>query len=179
MAKTLHVTGFAELEKRFRALPDKFQRKTATRMTRAAATVVRDDARVTTLFKDRTGALRRNITIRKSKKNQDRDKVIYIIGVEHGKTREVVNGKVTYKNRWGKVVTRRATKREKRGEDPFYWRFVELGFTAVGTKRDGSGHKVAGKRFLTQALPEASQEAIRAMQNAFNDSIRQGELTGP
>ena len=111
--------------------------------------------------------------------NQDRDKVIYIIGVEHGKTREVINGKVTYKNRWGKVVTRRATKREKRGEDPFYWRFVELGFTAVGTKRDGSGHKVAGKRFLTQALPEASQEAIRAMQNAFNDSIRQGELTGP
>ena len=114
MANTLHVTGFAELEKRFRALPDKFQRKTATRMTRAAATVVRDDARVTTLFKDRTGALRRNITIRKSKKNQDRDKVIYIIGVEHGKTREVINGKVTYKTAGGR--SSRGARRSARSE---------------------------------------------------------------
>jgi hypothetical protein len=103
--------------------------------------------------------------------------VQYIVGVEHGRVRPIVEGRVTVKNRWGKLVTRRASKREKRGDDPFYFRFQELGFRAVGTRRGGPGRKIPGRRFLTNALPLAKDRAITKMREVLRAGLEAGEAS--
>lgn len=169
------ITGFAELQAKLNALPDRLQKRVLSKAVRAAALVVRDTAK--TLAPIRTGELRRDVVVRSSRKNRKTADVQFIVGVEHGAIRPVVDNRVTVKNKYGKLVKRRATAREKRGGDPFYFRFQELGFRAVGTRRRGQGRKIAGKRFLTNALPLAQDRAIAKMREVLAQGIQSGEAT--
>lgn len=175
MAVETKVSGFADMERRLRELPDKFAKRILAKAVRAGAVVIQKE--VIALAPRGKGVLARNVVVRPSKKDFKTADSQFIVGVVHGRTAKVnAEGKVTVRNRWGKMVTRRATRREKAGEDPFYFRFQELGFRAVGTHRGGPGHKIAGRRFMTQALPRAASRAIEAVRATLAAAIEAGEL---
>lgn len=126
------------------------EKKTARAAANAAAQVVRKQAIVNakTTTTERTGALLRNIVVKRNRPKPGEER--YHIGVR--------NGAALYRGK-----TPRATKGFKRGargglvlrreNDPFYWRFLELG-TKTGVKK---------REFIKKALRMRSQDAVNKM----------------
>lgn len=169
MAKVFQVRGFRELEQAMKEFPLKLQRRAVTRAVRQAALVVAAEVRREAPRK--TGALRRAVSIRKVRYP---DGVKFIIGIETGSVRNVRDGQNLVWRRVGsslKARRRKATMREKRGEDPFYYRFQEAGFTAVGTHRGGPGRKIPGRAFLARSLQRTSASAIERMRVELSEQI--------
>jgi hypothetical protein len=131
-----------------------------------------------------TGAIKRNIQQKMGKIRGN--SISAFIGVEAGKVpKPNAEGKVTFKTRRGAVKSRKVSAREKRGEDPFYYKFQELGFTAVGrrkarsgaSKRRGSatvGREIAGKFFLRNALENNTDQVLNAFVRATKERIERG-----
>lgn len=168
MPERLEVKGLREIEAALKGFTPALQKRAIRQALGAGARVVRDAARANAPV--RTGVLKRNIQAVVGKINPAKGIQNAYIGEETGKVGPVnAAGKVEFKRR-GKLRLRAQTRREKRGEDPYYYRFQEIGFTAVGRRkarsgaakrRGGSatGTKVPGKRFLTRAF-EANVGAI-------------------
>ena len=161
MPERLEVKGLRELEAALKGFTPALQKRSIRQALGAGGRVVRDAARARAPV--RSGVLRRNIQVVVGKINPGKGIQNAYIGIETGKVGQVTaEGKVAFKRR-GKARFRAQTRREKRGEDPFYYRFQELGFTAVGrrkarsgaSKRRGGetvGRKIPGLRFLTKAF---------------------------
>lgn len=172
MAST-HVQGVQDLKKALRALPANVERKAVRGAIRQGAELLRRTAK--TLAPRRSegnrsggivqpaGTLRRNI--QKKKLRTVRGRLTYIIGVETGKTITLKGtGKVAFQSR-GKLRTRKATRRERRREDPFYYRFVELGFTHTG------GGRVPARSFLKAALDRDGDRAVKLIDSKLRAFI--------
>lgn len=181
MAERLQVKGLRELEAALKNFTPRLQKRGIRQALYAGAQVIRKAAAAKAPV--RTGVLKRNVRAVVRKINPRIGMQSAYVGVETGKVPEAnAAGKVEFKRK-GKIKLRSLTKREKRGEDPYYYRFQELGFTAVGRRkarsgaakrRGGSatGTKVPGKRFLTNSLPQNASAAIekfRATLAAFID----------
>lgn len=181
MAET-KVKGLPELRKALAALPGTIQRRALRAGLSAAGRVVRDKARAAAPVK--SGALKRNIQFKMGKIRGN--SISVLIGVEAGPVPvPTPEGRVTFKNRRGVTKSRKLTAREKRGDDPYYYRFQEAGFTAVGrrkarsgaSKRRGGatqGTKVPGKWFLRNALENNKKPVEDAFIAASKERIERG-----
>jgi HK97 gp10 family phage protein len=168
MAST-RVQGVADLKRALGELPGKVERKAIRGAIRQGAELLRKSAVALAPIRtegtrsggvvQRPGSLRRNI--QKKKLRQKRGRVAYIIGVETGKVITLKGtGKVAFQSR-GRLRTRKATKRERRGDDPFYYRFVELGFTHRG------GGAVPPRSFLKRALDRDDKRAEALIESSL------------
>lgn len=135
-----------EVTKRLKAVAPKLQKRAVSSALRAGARVVVKQAKANAPVD--TGALKRNIIAKAgSKKYTKAGQVRVIIGVRHGRAGK--NKKSAY---------------ARRGEDPFYFRFQELGYLATGRKKarkQSNARRVPGKRFLSRALEQQSGPALR------------------
>ena len=160
-----HVRGVPDLKKALLELPAKVERKAVRGAIRDGAELLRKSAIALAPVRAQgnrsggvvqpAGSLRRNI--QKKKLRQVRGRLVYIIGVETGKTITLKGtGKVAFQSR-GKLRIRKATRRERRREAPFYYRFVELGFTHTG------GGKIPARSFLKAALDRSGNRAVEVI----------------
>ena len=171
------LEGYEDVVRSMRALPEKLQRKVLRKGLRAGAAVLRADARANAP-KD-TGALKRNIIVENTSPKGSLVKLIssFAVGVESGKVGAITGGKI--KGKGGK--TRNATRREKAGEDPYYWIWQEKGFRAVG-RAEGKGRigrervrsggtPVPGKHFIENALKHNQTRILLAIRNKLKTEI--------
>ena len=152
-----YVSGLPELKAAMHDLPRKIMVRAVRKAIVKGAQTVVVEARRRAPTRPGSGVLRRYITKKMTKVRNNR--ITALVGVETGKATLNKEGThVTFKTR-GKYKTRRATKREKAGDDPYYYRFQEVGFTAVGTRRGGGGRWIEGKHYLSGAL-DAKQDLV-------------------
>jgi predicted ribosome-associated RNA-binding protein Tma20 len=177
MASTaIGVKGFAELERELKTFAERFQLRSLNLATAASARAIAKEAKA--LAPERTGAIKRNIRIKRLKPRKV--STYYIVGVDHGAVPILNEGAAVYFDKYKKrMVTRRATKRELRGEDPYYYQWQEQGFHAVGRssrkarKRSGNpGRWVEGKHFLRDSIAHAHGMAIDVMRAKLAAEIR-------
>lgn len=95
------VEGLSELREAMLKLPQALQAGPLRRAVSAAAKVVQDEARLNAPVDD--GVLKRAIYRARDKENSSRVQEGYIVGVRYGR------------------------RYRKRGQDAWYWRFVEFG----------------------------------------------------
>lgn len=179
------VKGLAELRQTLLKFPAKIQRRALDKAMAAGARVVVAAAKRNAPVD--TGAIKRNIVAKKGpKRYQAGADSRYIVGVRHGKTN---TNATTAGGR-----TRKVSAYDKRGEDPYYWRFQELGFTAVGRRakrirvvaRDrrgrfrylgnaantrAKGRKIPGTKFLTRAFESVSAAATEKIRSVLAQEI--------
>lgn len=164
------VRGLPELKKALKDLPGTVQRRGIRAGLNAASRLVRDKARATAPV--RTGALKRNIQAKLGRIRGN--SISAYVGVEAGKVPEAdESGRVKFKTRRG-VKSRKLSARERRGEDPFYYKFQERGFTAVGRRKGGTGKKIPGKHFLRSALENNESDVVEAFTKASRERIERG-----
>lgn len=160
------VEGLKEINDRLTQLPNKLAKKVINKAMRAGARIIRDRAKALTPV--RTGALKRNIVSKRGLRRYDDGlEARLIIGVRHGKVRDAPT---TYITKPGKKKVRKLTAYDKRKQDPYYFRFQELGYT----QRDGT--KVEGKKFLQNALDQSGQRAINKVRDVARSEIEKGVL---
>lgn len=183
------VAGLAELRKTLLTLPTKIQRRALNKAMAAGARVVAAQAKQTAPVRSTgkrsggvitaPGALKRNIVSKKgARKYEMGADSRFIIGVRHGRIN--TNAK-TVSGRKGKV-----TAYDKRGQDPFYFRFQELGFTAVGRRKQATagekhrrkfnkatyGKRIPGKHFLERALETSASTATEKVRSTLAAEIQ-------
>jgi len=183
------VKGLRELDRNLKTLPDKIQRRTLNTALVAGARVVIKAAQARAPSK--TGATKRNIASRKGK-YKTRLAARRVIGVVHGKLVkrgivEAVLGETRVIGKNGKSRYRKLTKRERNREDPFYWRFQELGYTAVGRRKARGragrairrlrGKWIPGRPFLTPALENNVPRIIEAERKSLVRSLKRLKVT--
>lgn len=169
----IQVQGLAELRRALLAYPKKIQKRALDKAMAAGARVVAAQARANAPVA--TGAVRKNIVAKRGqRKYQGSADSYFIVGVRHGKTNTNPVG------RGGRKRT--VTAYDKRGQDPFYWRFQELGYTAVGSRPALSGAKkrrrvrptgryIPGKFFMTRALTASSGAALEKIRAVLEQEI--------
>lgn len=160
----VRILGLRELEKAMREFPPRLQRQWIGRAVSAGASVIRKNvAGIARAEAFDSGALARNVRAKRGKRPR-RSVVRYMIGVEHGKVRPITNGMVA--GRRGKL--RKASRREKAGEDPFYYGMVEVGH------KDRAGGQVPGVRYMTRGFAQAGAGAVEALRQSLAKSIERG-----
>ncbi len=154
------LEGYDRLLSSMRSLPEKLQRQVIRKSIRAGASSMRKTARANA--PKRSGALDRNIIVASSSPKGKLGKVIssYAVGVDSGKVGAVVDGRVATSR--GK--SRKATRREKAGEDPFYWVWQETGY-------QNGPKKVPGKKFLEKALKMNQDKTFNAVRIKLKQEI--------
>ena len=170
---TVRVEGLAELEARLKAFPAKLQRRALNAAMRAGAREVVKE--VKSRAPVATGALRRNVVTKRGRASLDRGLAArQIVGVRHGKVR---TRETKYKTKSGATRTNRLTAYDKRGDNPFYFRFQEQGYTAVGRRKAANrsergnrkagnpsyGRLIPGKKFLAGCLAAAGPRALNTI----------------
>lgn len=174
--------GLADVKRALSDLPGSLMRGAIRSGLNAAARVVRNSARASAPVS--TGAIKRNIQQKMGKIRGN--SISAFVGVEAGKVpKPSAEGRVTFKNRRGKQKSRALSAREKRGEDPYYYKFQETGFTAVGrrkarsgaSKRRGgatAGRKIPGKFFLRSALENNESAVVDAFVRVAKERAERG-----
>jgi len=156
MADGLKVTveGVSPLATAFRSVREDMQRSTAFRMVSGAGAVLRTEAKRLAQAQGlrKTGALINNIAI-KRERSAPEGTVQYNLGVRHGRdiTRKGEKKLLLKVGKNGRIV---------RANDPFYFRFHEL-----GTK------KMQARPFLAPALDNKKDEAIAAMEKRLQAAL--------
>lgn len=147
MAKT-ETLGIDDLAQSFRALKTDMDTRTARAMVVSAGGVLKRRAKANAQGHGlkRTGALIKNIVI-KREPQAPQGTAQYHLGVRHGQN---LTRKQKAKGKLGVSAAGRIVKRYE--DDPYYWRFPELG----SAKQDATP-------FIGPALEEGSGEAIEAM----------------
>lgn len=160
------VEGLKELNDRLTQLPNKLAKKVINKAMRAGARIIRDRAKA--LAPVRTGAIKRNIGVKRGQRRYDGDlEARLIIGVLHGKVKEQGS---TIRLKDGGFKVKKLTAYDKRKEDPYYFRFQEKGYT----QRDGV--KIPGKKFLLNALEQSGQRAANKVRDVARSEIDKGAL---
>ena len=189
MPSTVPVLGLSELRKQLLAFPQKVQRRALDKAMLAGARVIAAEARKLAPVRQAAtweggrsggvtrpaGATKRNIVAKRGQKRYATGADSYfIVGVRHGKT----NTNAT--NSSGK--RRKVSSYDLRGEDPFYWRFQEFGFTAVGRRAAQSGNQkrkrirptgryIPGRFFMTKAFRAATPAALNKVRDTLAREI--------
>lgn len=135
MAGNTTIIGIEGLRGKFLELRQDMVQKTSRRMVAAAGSVLKKEAKAIAQAKGLriSGALIRNIAI-KRERNAPEGTEQYNLGVRHGRDLGKRTTKyLAYSKRKGRVMI-------KRKEDPFYYRFIELGhkFVSRASGNDGT-----------------------------------------
>lgn len=163
----LEVQGLREINDTLTKLPQRMAKRVVRNAMNAGARIIRDRAKALAPV-GKTGALKRNIVSKRGLRRYDDGlEARLIIGVRHGKVRDAPT---TYITKTGKKKVRKLTAYDKRKQDPYYFRFQELGYT----QRDGT--KVDGKKFLQNALDQSGQRAINKVRDVARSEIEKGAL---
>lgn len=181
----IQVQGLAELRRALLTYPKKIQKRALDKAMAAGARVVAAEARKNAPVRSNgkwsggqitpAGATRANIVAKRGQRRYAGGSDSYfIVGVRHGKTNTNPVGRDGRK--------RTVTAYDKRGQDPFYWRFQEFGYTAVGRAKALSGAKkrrrvrptgryIPGKFFMTRALSASSGAALEKIRAVLEQEI--------
>lgn len=182
MAKT-ETLGVGEMRANFSEVRTDMQKRVARKVVVAGGRVLKAEA--ISIAKANgskvSGDMIKNIAIKRESKAPQGTEQIHL-GVRHGReqTKKVRNQgeKTLVVNGRGRIVTRR-------DNDPFYWRFVELGHKIV-PRRSASGSKSISKRrkeavghvqpkpFIQPALERKRTEAIDAMGKTLVQEVLKG-----
>lgn len=165
------MDGVKQIQKKLQQMPAKLQRRAIKKAANAGANPlvknVKQNAPVD------SGVLRRNIKKQRWKSRYFAD--VISVGVESGSPPVAVGNNnlgLFEKTIKGKVVfvAKKTNARQRRGDDPFYKRFVEKGYT-----HKKSGKKVKGQDFIKDSVPKAGNQAIDAYYNKlkkdFGDAV--------
>lgn len=142
MAGNTKIIGIEGLQAKFLELRQDMTIKTARRMVASAGTVLKKEAKAIAQSKGLqiSGAMIRNIAI-KRERNAPEGTEQYNLGVRHGRDLGKRHTKyLAHSKRKGRIVIRRK-------EDPFYYRFIELGHKIVGRETGAEG--VGITRYVT------------------------------
>lgn len=173
MANAIPVQGLAEMRKALLDFPKKLQRRPLDKAMSAGARVIVAAAKQ--LAPVRTGALRRNILAKRGQKRYAPGAESYwIIGVRHGKTNT--------STRTASGRARRVSAYDRKGDDPYYWRFQNLGYTAVGRRPAVSGAKkrrgvravgrwIPPKRFMERGFAAGVPRALDKFRETMTAEI--------
>ena len=170
------VKGLPELRTAMSELAPRLLKKAMSKGLRLAAVRVQKAAQAKAPVRQdgkvAGGALKRNITKRRTRIRNNR--ITYLVGVETGKVVLLKGRKLAVAgSKNGVLKVRKATRRERAGEDPFYYRFQELGFTAVGRGGKGAGGPwIEGKHYLQNAFDENVDEALADIELALNNELK-------
>lgn len=148
------VFGIGDLAQQFEKLAANID-KTARSMVVAAGAVVRAEAKANAQRRGlrRTGALINNIAI----KRQPTEKGVaqYHLGVRHGRN-------ISWKKKGDSKLVVKGGRISKRYEnDPFYWRFHELGT-----------QKETARPFIAPALESKRTQAVDAMKRPLQRELK-------
>lgn len=159
MAKS-EVLGLGDLAQSFRELKTEMDTRTARGMAVAGGGVLRRRAKANAIALGlrRTGALVKNIVI-KREPQAPQGTAQYHLGVRHGQnlTRKQKSNSKLGVNAAGRIVKRYE-------DDPYYWRFAELG----SDKQDATP-------YLGPALEEGRSEAIEAMNTRLQRDLEKAQ----
>lgn len=157
------IIGVEGLRNKFLELKSDMVSKTSLRMVASAGGVLRKEAKAIaqSYGLKKSGALIRNIAIKRERKPEQPGTTQYNLGVRHG--RALGNGKKVTKfleisKRSGRVVV-------KRENDPFYWKFLEFD---TRIRR--------GTSFIQQSLANKSEQALKAMQDRLEKDLIKAKL---
>lgn len=182
MAKT-ETLGIGEMRAEFTRVRTDMQKRVARKVVVAGGRVLKAEAiAIATANGSKvSGDMIKNIAIKRESKAPQGTEQIHL-GVRHGReqTKKVRSqgNKTLAVNGQGRVVTRR-------DNDPYYWRFVELGHKIV-PRRSASGSRsirkrrqeavahVAPKPFIQPALERKRTQAIDAMGKAVVQEVLKG-----
>lgn len=179
MAKT-EILGIGEMRSNFAEVRQDMQKRVARKVVVAGGRVLKAEAiAIATANGSKiSGDMIKNIAIKRESKAPQGTEQIHL-GVRHGreqtkKVRSQGNKSLAVNGR-GRIVTRR-------DNDPFYWRFVELGHKII-PRRSASGSKSIRKRrqevvghvepkpFIRTALERKRTQAIDAMGQAVVQEV--------
>lgn len=164
--ENVRVRGVKELAAQFRGLPDKLQKRVINSAMLDGAKIIRDSIKAYAPH-GATGALIANVVAKAGARQYAHGlDARYIIGIRHGKTRTEAT---RYKTRGGKTRKRGLSKYDKAGNDPYYYRFQELGYHAVGSigqapraggvDRLQNARFIPGRHFMRQGIDAATSRA--------------------
>lgn len=148
------IKGRKELRRALEALPSKLRRRAIGKAGNKAATLIVKQAKANAP-KD-SGALKKNI-IKKLWRSRFYAKV-YAIGVAHGKVPVNIGGGFGVgrgRSRGGRISITKLDARERRGEDPYYFRWQELGWRHAKT-----GQSIPAERYLQRAIKQTQAKVI-------------------
>lgn len=148
------LTGFKELGEQLQAMGPKLARNGLRASAFAGAAIVRDAAKRTTAFQDRTGTLRANIIAVKSRSGTKGD-------VEAKYRVTVRSKKKAYVNNARNRLLRRVGKKHAIDTARMYGRFLEFGTS-----------RMAPHPYLRPALFNNATRAIEAMKERMAKAIR-------
>lgn len=150
MAQDVRIIGLKELNANLKAFPLRVQKRLlGGAVAKGALEIKKEVKRKVRSEAFDSGALFRSIKSKRAKRPRQ-TVVRYMVGAEHGKTRPVDEaGTVSVK----KGKRRRATRRERAGENPYYYHFVEL-----GTERG-----ITPVKYMTEGIKQASSRAKEAL----------------
>lgn len=153
--QTLEVKGLREIEQNLRALGRDLAARGVRRMMSRAAVPMRDDARRRAPILKQPDTRRMAGTLQKSiviwRKRETPYAATYYVGVR-GLSSKATGFFKSFTDRAGKAL-----KGSDNPNDPFYWRFVELGTS-----------KMAARPFLRPAFEAKKMESI-------NTAVREGQ----
>lgn len=147
------INGLSDLRAALLKLPQALDRKVLNGALSKGAILMRNKSRSNASAFHRTGTLERNIRSRTGRPREGMTATV-IVGV-----RKLSNKQV----RQFKMVHRKGGRANP--NDPFYWRFMEFGFT----DRGGKWH--AGKSFLRNAFETTKFAAVDAITIALRERI--------
>ena len=163
MAEIHKFEGFRELEENLKKLGREVHEKGVKRMMSRAAVTMRDDARRRAPVLQEPDERRKPGTVRNAihiwRKRGTEFAVTYYVGVR-GLSRKAISLFKKNNARGGKAASASANP-----NDPFYWRFVELGTS-----------KRAAQPFLRPAFEAQKFAAVRVAMEEGRDFIRKVRL---
>jgi len=171
----IYVSGLRQIAENIRDLDDAIRQRIIWKGLNAGARVVVIRAKQTA--PQRTGAMRRSVSKRAWAKD---GQFKYAIGVEHG----VTTGARLPNPAFGRP---NVTLFKNRTDDAYYWRWVELGYHAVGSRprtlRKGNvstrGEFIPGQEFLQDAQKNTASKQLRVLAATMRIEIRRLKFTAP
>ena len=149
MDASLEFIGLQNMLAAFREAPESFQKKHGADAVKAAAKVLRDAtrARAATGFKQgySKGRIRKFTSQIKLRYRPGKAELAYIVGI--GRNSKILDGV------------------KKSGKEPFYWRFMEYGFTT----RDGVHHPA--QPFLRPAVDATRDQMMQVMRTGIGNAL--------
>ena len=178
MAKT-ELLGIGDMRAHFTHLRQDMQTRTGRQMVVAAGGVLKRKAKEIAQANGSrlTGAMIKNIAI-KRERGAPPGTEQYHLGVRHGRNLSSKARKNTHL-----AVSGRGRIVERYADDPYYWKWVELGHQVVPrqpnkgrkkswkTRRAAATATVPGKPFIGPALEQGRAEAIAAMERRLQQTL--------
>jgi len=136
---TLKIEGLQELEKKLLSMGPKLARNGLRASVGAGARVIRDEAKARVPVD--SGVMRRSIYIKQIRELSGNSQQTFFVGVRSGK------------------------KYRRKGQDAYYWRWVEFGYTAQ------NGRYIPAQSFMRQAFEGRKVAAVDAIKSKLAERV--------